>query len=342
MSNKSERRTVHPLITQAILDGLDQAKLKAPGLEDARATLQSGHALDERDHRSLKQFLFEFGGPWRSFDTGWKFAKHTNHPLLALLTASRSPAELIHRARRLEPLLHLGNRTVIRVADDEMHVSHQSNRGAPPTLGESLFVCGSQCAMLERIGVTGVIAHATLGSGSKLVLWPPRGRSEAIPEEFNQWTICWTTAPSCDPLPSSGVLADDIRARIIDQPELPWTVAETAKEFALSPRSLQRSLQQQQTQLRNLVQTGRVEAARAFLTRTDMSVSVIAYLCGFSDGAHLANVTQSLLQQTPTALRTQSAHSYCVALRVGDFKLSDDVVFAPTNHSSNSYPDRAS
>lgn len=298
---------MHPVITQAIVDGLDRATLDPPMLEQVRATLRRGNPVDERLHRTLKQFLFDHGGPSRSFETGRRFARDTDHPLLSLIALSRSPAELIHRARRLEPLLHLGNRTVITVSPTELRVVHQSNRGVAPTPGESLFVCGAQCGALERIGVSGLKAFTNDSNGEDHTVWPGSDRPDETPESSSNWTIRWASAPEAPLVPTTGVLAEDIRARITDQPEQPWTLSDVARSFALSPRSLQRSLQQQNTELRHLVRAGRVEAAWALLLRTDVPISVVAYLCGFADSAHLANVTRTFYDTTPTALRAQPA-----------------------------------
>jgi AraC family transcriptional regulator len=80
----------------------------------------------------------------------------------------------------------------------------------------------------------------------------------------------------------------------------------SSARISLSPRSLQRSLQGQDTELRQLIREGRVEAARALLLRTDVPISLVAYLCGFSDAAHLTNVARSLLGVTPSELRKQA------------------------------------
>ena len=311
MSNPSEKRSVHPVITQAVVDGLDRLQLQPPALDDVRATIDNGEPVDERVHRALKRHLFDHGGPWASFDTGHHFGATTEHPLACLLTLSRSPSELVHRIRRLEPLLHLGNRTITTVGERELRVTHHGNRGANPTVGESLFVCGAQCGMLARIGTRGIRAETTPGP-TALRLWPKRTRSpwpRQSPSHVEAWTITWASAPSAAPVTVTGVLADDIRARITDQPEQPWTVSEVARAFALSRRSLQRSLHHQHTELRRLVLEGRLDAAQALLTRTDVPVSVIAYLCGFADSAHLANVSRSLLGRTPTSIRQQTKTS---------------------------------
>ena len=160
--------------------------------------------------------------------------------------------------------------------------------------------------MLERIGVSGITARAVDGHSRHRSVWPETNRIEPPPTTFTRWTITWDDAPATPPVPTTGMLAEDIRARITDQPERPWTVTEVAQAFAMSPRSLQRSLQQQNTELRHLVRAARLEAARALLLRTDVPISVVAYLCGFSDAAHLANVTRTTYNTTPTTLRTGS------------------------------------
>jgi AraC-like DNA-binding protein len=259
----------------------------------------------------LKKFLFEHGGAWASFDAGHQFSATTNHPIINVLSLSRSPSQLLHRIRRLEPLLHLGNRTVITASEKNIRVTHAGNRGQTPTVGESLFVCGAQCAMLSRIGARAVRAETSLAGNTKLPVWPKQARSpwpEKSPAYLDEWTIRWSSAPSIAPVLVSGHLGDDIRARVADQPEQPWTVANVANAFALSPRSLQRALHQQGNGFRRVVIEGRLDAAQALLTRTNVPISIIAYLCGFADAAHLANIARSLLGCTPSAIREQSTH----------------------------------
>jgi AraC-like DNA-binding protein len=307
----TERRSVHPVITQAIVDGLDRAELRPVLLDEARRTLAGGNPVEERVHRSLKKFLFEHGGAWASFDAGHQFSATTNHPIIDVLSLSRSPSQLLHRIRRLEPLLHLGNRTVITASEQKIRVTHAGNRGETPTVGESLFVCGAQCGMLTRIGARTVRADTSLAGNATLRVWPKQARSpwpEKSPAVLDEWTISWSSAPSIAPVLVSGDLGDDIRTRVGDQPEQPWTVAIVAEAFALSPRSLQRTLSRQGNELRKVVLEGRLDAAQALLTRTNVPISIIAYLCGFADAAHLANVARSLLGCTPSAIREQSTY----------------------------------
>ncbi len=197
---------------------------------------------------------------------------------------------------------------MITSTDCGISVTHLGNRGEAPTVGESLFVCGAQCAMLTRIGARGVRASASLTTKTTVVMWPKKARTEwpqRTPAHIREWTITLSSAPSMSPRTVSGVLADDIRSRVADQPEQPWTVASLASTFALSSRSLQRTLQHQGIELRKLVRDGRLDAAQALLTRTNVPISIIAYLCGFADAAHLANATRTILGCTPTAIRRQ-------------------------------------
>lgn len=306
-------RFVHPLLTAAVVAGLrrqhvDTAELSA--IAEASAREQQ---IDESLHADLKSMLYAKAGPWGMVDAGHELGLRGAHPLLELLAGSRSPAELLHRFDRLEPVLHFGNRTRCTPSNQSIDVRHEGRDNHRPGLPESLFVVGAQIGMLERIGVRGLTAVVN----ESLVVWPRRARagslaqgvsaSNAQPDgQTSTWTVRWRSAPSSPAPDWTGCLALDVRRCVADQPAARWTLTDTAQRWSLSNRTLQRRLRADGHRLPALVLEGRLDAAEALLRRTRLPITHVAYLCGFADHAHFTRTCKQLRGAPPSALRTDT------------------------------------
>lgn len=300
----TSNRTVHPFLTGAVVAALVRHRIDAPGLDDAVRAVAEGDPLGEDAHRQLKVALYDGGGPWASFDAGYRLGRTGSHPLVALLAESRDPLEVADRFLRLEPLLHVGNRSRIAMNGNGMDVHHDHRLGPSPLAAESLFVCGAQCGVLVRIGVRSVRIEVASGHAT-VVAWPRRERPShpPHPHTVNRWRVDWRTAPVRSALQTSASATSDVRRAVADHPEADWTVARLAAALHLSTRTLQRRLAAERTTASRQVLLGRLDAAAALLARTDLPVTVIAYACGFADPAHLANASRKLHGVTPTARR---------------------------------------
>ena len=81
------------------------------------------------------------------------------------------------------------------------------------------------------------------------------------------------------------------------------TVDHVARRLAVSPRTLQRRLQQEDTSFKAVVQGVRENLARHYLGQTRLSSSEIAYLLGFEETASFFRAFHRWTGTTPEALR---------------------------------------
>jgi AraC-like DNA-binding protein len=84
------------------------------------------------------------------------------------------------------------------------------------------------------------------------------------------------------------------------------SLATIAKRLGLSPRTLQRRLQDEKTTFGDLVDRIRSAAARQHLQGSRLSVSEIAYVLGYSDGRAFARAFERWTGTTPTGFRAHA------------------------------------
>ena len=306
-------RFVHPLLTAAVVAGLRRQHVNTAELSAVAEAIAREQPINESLHTDLKSMLYVKAGPWGMVDAGYELGRRGAHPLLELLAGSRSPAELLHRFDRLEPVLHLGNRTRCTPNNQSVEVRHEGRGNHRPGLPESLFVVGAQIGMLERICVRGITAVVN----ESLVVWPRRARAGSLVRDVSAanaqpdgktstWIVRWQSAPSSCAPDWTGSLALDVRRCVADQPAARWTLTDTAQRWSLSNRTLQRRLRADGHRLPALVLEGRLDAAEALLRRTRLPITHVAYLCGFADHAHFARTCTRLRGVPPSALRADT------------------------------------
>lgn len=306
-------RHVHPLVTAAVVVGLQRQGIDTAQLSTVAEATALGHPIDESLHTELKHMLYARAGLWGMVDAGYELGRRGAHPLVEFLATSRSPAELLYRFDRLEPIVHFGNRTRCTPTERSVEVRHEGRDHNGPALPESLFVVGAQIGMLERIGAGEIEAVVN----ESLTVWPPAARiapvasgahtpTDRLARTTNTWIVHWRSAPTSTAPDWTGSLALDIRRAVADQPAARWTLTDTAQRWRLSDRTLQRRLRADGHRLPTLVLEGRVDAAEALLRRTRLPITHIAYLCGFADHAHLGKACKRLRSAPPSALRTDT------------------------------------
>ena len=314
------QRFVHPLVTAAVVAGLRREHIDAPQLCSVADAIARDEPINESLHTELKNLLHARAGLPAMVDAGYRLGRRGAHPLVEFLSGSRSPAELLYRFDRIEPLLHYGNRTRCTPHERSVEVRHEGREHKGPGLPESLFVVGAQIGMLQRIGARGLTAVVN----ESLPVWPRRVRVDASARDLhaltvehdrtaNTWIVQWRSAPSMRTPEWTGSLAFDIRCAVADQPAANWTLTDTAQQWRLSSRTLQRRLRADGHRLSALVLEGRVDAAEALLRRTRLPITLVAYLCGFADHAHLTTTCKRLRGAPPSALRTDTVPAGTVA-----------------------------
>ncbi|MCV3211243.1 GlxA family transcriptional regulator [Mesorhizobium sp. YC-39] len=108
------------------------------------------------------------------------------------------------------------------------------------------------------------------------------------------------------------VVRDEIlkRAVLLMQHHLdvPLTIDQLAGKLDLSKRLIERRFRSElRTSPRVLYTQIRLHHACHLLTRTEKSISTIAFECGFCDGSHLSRVFRDHYQQTPQQFRLQNS-----------------------------------
>ena len=301
---RSTTRTVNPALSQALT---------------GRPTV----AVDERAHALALHDVLLSRGAAAVIAAGAAFARNSRDELVVALAHCSSPHELTQRFRRIERLFHLGHRTEHVSAPGALHVQHLPHFGEPPSVAESLFVCGAFIGMCERIGVPHLTASLTDGRGRRFEIRPMVGDGALhglcaviMQHEFLtgavfwtevayvRWSLWWTEPVAAKA--SATPIDEHLRLLVAEQPCHPWRLAAAADTLGLSRRSLQRALAARGTTAQSLFVAGRVDAAAALLQRTSLPVAHVAALTGFTDAAHLTRCCRRVLGATPAGTRRTS------------------------------------
>jgi len=280
-------RTVDPALSAA-----------AAGLHNR--SLVASAALSELGHRLVLDDLLHNEGAASVLRTGERFARTSEHEVVRALATSSHPHDLACRFRRVERLFHLGHRTDHELSDGSLRVRHVANEGPDPTLAESLFVFGSFVGMCRRIGTNSLTADIEDARASTAKAWPLT-RSTTFDFLVTPLVLHLRWAEDTSPHATFGSqsLSDRLRVAVAQQPGRQWNLAAAAAAMDTSSRSLQRAHLAADTTVSGEITAGRVDSATALLERTDLSIALIAALCGFTDAAHFNRCFRRLNSTTP-------------------------------------------
>lgn len=238
--------------------------------------------------------------------------------LLYVFLNSSSVGEVIDKEQRLNRFFHARHRVRVReLTGSTLELEHHSLSGRPPVRAESLFVFGIHLVMLAEVGCRELVASLPASAA------PTRSVAADRPlpaGDASRWRFEWSEfVPRRVPMPgfdevlearaedrdlsTPSTVADRVRSVVGSDLGRRWTLAEVARSLALSGRSLQRSLAAEQTGFRDLLVRTRVEKAERLVRQSRLSMTEIAYACGFSDSAHFSRSFRAVLGATPTALR---------------------------------------
>ncbi len=108
-------------------------------------------------------------------------------------------------------------------------------------------------------------------------------------------------------LPALGLIGSQVRellARGLQDGEV--ALDSVAKRLGMSERSLQRSLKDENTSLKQMVDELRQELATHYLRRPDLSISDVAYMLGFSEAAPFCRAFKRWTGRAPGEYRRQN------------------------------------
>jgi len=305
------RRQVGPRSVSPILSNAVVAAISTFGLSDIKFSggLPTEATLAEEEHNSLLKLLLSSHGAESVLSAGHGLGLSGDNPILHMLASCSEPAELFEVYERLEPLFHLGNKTIHTMIPNGAHIQHVPRLSQSIHIAESLFICGAQIGMLERIGCTHV--HALFDE--TVVVRPTEHTNKQSQQSIsvdskairlsNTWNLMWTSSPSRHRIEAGPSFSRDVERLILEQPARRWTLELVGKVFGTSTRSVQRRLQQESVKFADLLVRTRTNAAEQYLARTSIPINEISLLCGFSDQSHLNAATRRLKGTTPLQIR---------------------------------------
>lgn len=280
------------------------------------------------DHkRALLQGAVAQGGLACLALLGRGIRRFAHEPLHLALASARDPGDLFRRWSRLEAYLHSRHRVdLLELQAGSAQLLHRSlETGAPPLPAESLVVLGLVAALLEEVGLQQVTCEA----GGAAVYPQPQPRllaGAARSGATDRWHIRWL-----DPSGGAGAVP---RSNATELPDLiaaePWPdvgrkvfqalvaalpvppdLADLARQLAISPRQLQRQLQQAGLRYAGLLAEARYRCAGWWLLQTTLPLAEVGFLSGHADQPHLTRSFRRRSGMTPQAFRQAFGAGVC-------------------------------
>jgi len=110
-------------------------------------------------------------------------------------------------------------------------------------------------------------------------------------------------------LTSAATFSDRVRASLMETlASGQYAIDDIAKHLAMSPRTLQRRLRDEDTTFQKELDTLHEELARNYLTRSDYTTGQIAFLLGYQDPNSFFRAFRGWTGQTPDLVRSGQSH----------------------------------
>ena len=306
-------------LTSAALVTLMRISFAEQGIEiDAT----SGLRWDGGPHASLSaksataDAVLAKHGPVALLKVGHAIPRMVFDPIGAALLSASDGQELLARWLRLERYVHTRHPIVMRsvTATSARLVHHHSGDGTT-SVAVNLILAGVICGLLGAVGCRKL--SLAIGSGptkTHAIVDDRISIADRIDPRLATgiWSIHWTNAPLERLMPPASLAPWKGRtsevgrrvARLLEADLLrPWTIAATARELALSSRTLQRRLTTDGASLQVLRREARIKHATELLLGSDNAINTIGFVCGFSDSAHFTRAFKARAGMTPTAFR---------------------------------------
>lgn len=137
-----------------------------------------------------------------------------------------------------------------------------------------------------------------------------RRETEALPPAIFRHRlgelILWLCHAGIDCRPSGHDLVARLAGLIGADLERRWLAQEAARALGMSEATLRRRLAEASTRFSDLVLEIRMMQAVGMLQASDLSVSEIAYACGFATPSHFAEIFRRRMDVSPSAFRRVS------------------------------------
>lgn len=277
-----------------------------------------GSTLGETSKTEMFLALQSEKGSSAIFEVGRTIRDLPLNPVLQAILSGNSPQLIFERWMRIERMSHTHNRSRCLEASNEtqLRIEHYALEKREIHPLHHAFLWGLLSGLFERamlgdFTVAPLEAHAppffqsgsptapesdALFSASAVFQWHAFTQAEA-----NTGTIqAEGRRPHCESV--SRLLRSDLA--------YPWKLSVVARRLAMSPRALQRGLQQEEAAFSRLLIDTRLEAAHTLLAKKQLSLTEVAFCTGFSDLAHFSRTVRERYLVAPSELRSLlEAHS---------------------------------
>jgi AraC-like DNA-binding protein len=241
-------------------------------------------------------------------------------PALEALVRASGPHDLLARWQRLERFLHSRHRLVAEESSERRYlIRHVGPETEPPSPGEDALILGVLAELCRNIGTLGLAVEMVEANGAAHPVVAEDRFAEPPPLGLGGtglWRFAWATVErrtrkdaEClmsllgDAWPEPRAVAARVSATVSGDLGRAWSLADLARHFAMSERTLQRQLSKAGATLADLIRAARVEAAGRFLIDTPHSLGKVGFACGFSDQAHFTKLFKRQTAMTPAAYR---------------------------------------
>ncbi len=312
---QASRGSVHPAIAALAAQAI-------VGLGAEPETTVGGQPVSVAGQQHALHQLHGLGGPQALLTAGYGIRRFADNPLVLVLFNSETVPELIEKIDRLNRYFHSHHRhRVHHITMHSIDLEHISRDETRPLDNESLFVCGLYLALMEQVGCSGLRVRfpqapdgdAWIGFGADIGPIPTTC--------LQRWLIRWDSIEPRRSLPGLDEMLlkdlppdleqpsamDDARRLILGDINRKWKLADVAEALNMSARTLQRRLGDEGWTFSRLVTQTRVVAAKRLLGKTDMGVTDIGYVVGFSDTPHFSRTFKEVTGYAPSEWRTRPA-----------------------------------
>ncbi|WP_372425054.1 helix-turn-helix transcriptional regulator [Salinarimonas chemoclinalis] len=295
----------------ASLVGFVRASLARRRLDVADAQPPAPGALIALDaKRGLLRRIAEDHGLGTVHAIGTDIRHAPFDPILHMLLAAPTGADLIGRWQRLERYVHSRHRVrTERAGSRDLVLAHVSERGEPPDPAEDLLVAGLLVGLLDKRGCGPVDLILVQEDGTEIA--PARIATTGGPVQTHRWRLRWRAEPT-SPTPTVPLGAAQasargstarVLARLAEDPAGPWSLQGLADDLGLAERTLQRRLAADGLSLSTAIAEARVQEASRLLTETQTPIGLVGLLAGYTDPPHFSRAFRKRLGFTPSEYR---------------------------------------
>lgn len=240
-------------------------------------------------------------------------------PFVCVFLNSDSARVVLEKLERWARFVHSRHRErAVSLAADSLVLDHVSAAPEPPSRLETLFSCGLVIALLREVGYEGLRLSFPRSQQPQRVVYDAGRYSDPPPGDLTRRRFTWTgltptrrPIPGLDaqltrgaePLEDSPPTTREVELLVLADPSRRWRLSDVAKTLGRSGRSLQRDLADEGQTFSGVVEHVRLDLACRHLEIEGRSVTDVAYLCGFSDSAHLARRFRARFKVSPTEWR---------------------------------------